>query len=447
MPTQLTNTSPGPRAQAAAGFSESIHRSNACISFGRIEQKFVIDERRVAVDSPAHFREAAAGVERTSAGRVVVGVQSERIRRPRPGEVLGGFEAFSAKALTLPVGDDGHREKVNGIGSGGESTGVNGPGLFGSQSQCADDARAFARDEDPRGSHREQNARVGRFGRPRAGTELTGKMPGHRGVQFGERGGEVGGCQFEAESHGGQLLPANVPKQQTIVNLGREIWRAVGGKARTHGWHGDCYAVGSMKSLVCKLATGVCIVMATAAVHGSGTNSANVKVTGPLAGLNESANKIGFKDKLPPRLCNLLWPDYTSTNRCLVKKVSMPGKDEHESKMIMVRMDNRDLVFVRFTEVKTREDAKVRQEYYYRTTPKGDLAMALQVTFLFKVTDTETDLLKDVTAQTFGGPAGNTNAQPITKDIKTQFEAEKNSWLSQQKELKKQEKLIKGTEQ
>lgn len=201
-----------------------------------------------------------------------------------------------------------------------------------------------------------------------------------------------------------------------------------------------------MKSFVCKLATSLCIVMATAA-HGKGTDSTNVTVTGPLAVLNEAAVKIGFKDKLPPRLCNLLWPDYTSTNRCLVKKVSMPGKNEHESKMIMLRMDNQDLVFVRFTEIKTRVDAKVRQEYYYRTTPKGDLAMALQVTFLFKVTDTETDLLKDVTAQTFGGPAGNVNAQPITKEIKAQFEAEKDSWLSQKRELKKQEKLMKDKNQ
>lgn len=178
--------------------------------------------------------------------------------------------------------------------------------------------------------------------------------------------------------------------------------------------------------------------MATAAAHGNGTSPANVTVKGPLATLNDVTTKVGSKDNMPTKLCGLLWPDYAGTNRCPVKKISMPGKDDHERKVLIVRLDNRDLVFARFTELKPHEDSKVRQEYYFRTTPKGDLAMVLQVTFLFRITDTETDILKDVRAQTFGGPAGNANAQPITKDMQAQFDAEKKSWLGQQKALKKQ---------
>jgi hypothetical protein len=195
-----------------------------------------------------------------------------------------------------------------------------------------------------------------------------------------------------------------------------------------------------MKSFVCRLATGVGIVlMATSGARGDGTSSAGIVVKGPLAGLNQAAAKVGFKDTMPARLCGLLWPDYATTNRCEIKKVSMVGTDDGEKQVMIVRMDNRDLIFARFTETKPHDDSKIRHEYYFRATSAGHLALALQVTFQFRITDTDTDIIKDMTLQTYSDLPGDPRAQPVTPEIKAQFEAEKKLWLSQQKKLKKQE--------
>jgi hypothetical protein len=44
-----------------------------------------------------------------------------------------------------------------------------------------------------------------------------------------------------------------------------------------------------------------------------------------------------------------------------------------------------------------------------------------------------------MTLQTYSDLPGDPRAQPVTPEIKAQFEAEKKLWLSQQKKLKKQE--------
>jgi hypothetical protein len=193
-----------------------------------------------------------------------------------------------------------------------------------------------------------------------------------------------------------------------------------------------------MKSFVCKLATGLGIVlMATCGARGEETE-ANIVVKGPLAGLNQAASTMGLKDMMPAKLCTLLWPGYAATNRCEIRKLTLPGKDEKERKVLIMRVDNRDLVFARFVEIRPNDDSKIRREYYFRVTQKGDLALALEATFQFRISDTDTDLLNYMTLQAYGDKAdAAANIAPLTPEIKAQFEAEKKLWLGQQKNLKK----------
>lgn len=198
-----------------------------------------------------------------------------------------------------------------------------------------------------------------------------------------------------------------------------------------------------MKSFVCKLAIGVFVAILTACdVRAEGTAGTNIVITGPMADLNQAAAAIGFKDKMPARLCSFLWPDYATTNKCLIKKIQMAGKEQNEQKMLIVRMDNRDLIFASIMETKTDYDSKIRREYYYRVTPGGDLALALKVTFQFRVTDTDTDILSNMSLQTYSDAVGSGGTKPITPEVKAHFEAEKKLWLSQKKKLKKQEEQM-----
>ena len=64
--------------------------------------------------------------------------------------------------------------------------------------------------------------------------------------------------------------------------------------------------------------------------------------------------------------------------------------------------------------------------------------MVLQATFQFTISDTDTDILKKVTWQTFGAVSGGGEpAQPISSDILSEFKAEKKFWLGQAKALRK----------
>jgi hypothetical protein len=168
----------------------------------------------------------------------------------------------------------------------------------------------------------------------------------------------------------------------------------------------------------------------------------NAPLAGPLAGVAEATAKVGFKDKIPAKLCALLWPALgTNQDNCIVRKVAIAGKEPHELKYLIVRLDNRDVVMARVTASEPKDDMKLREERYYLTTAQGDLALALEVTFEFKVNDVDSDVLKNVTWQAYGQtPGGET--LPVTPEVKEQFETEKKFWLKQEKSLKKQARKL-----
>jgi hypothetical protein len=174
-------------------------------------------------------------------------------------------------------------------------------------------------------------------------------------------------------------------------------------------------------------------------VHGQTAADTNATVKGPLTGLEEATMKVGFQDKMPAKLCGLLWPaSGTNQQRYEVKKVAVQGKDETEKRILITRMDNHDIILAHFTETKPGEDSKIRRERYYRTNAKGDLVLALKATFQFTITDVDNDVLKNVTCETYGEMAGDGSAPlPITPEIKAQFMAERKFWLKAQKSLKK----------
>ncbi len=174
---------------------------------------------------------------------------------------------------------------------------------------------------------------------------------------------------------------------------------------------------------------------------GQAATNTNVVVTGPLAGLEQATVKLGFDDQMPAKLCGLLWPaPGTVQKKCAVRKVEVDGKTEDDKRILIARLDNGDVVLAHTTVIKPHEDSKIRHEYYYRANAKGDLALALEATFLFTITDVDNDVLKRVTWDTYGAAAGDGGpALAITPEVKAQFEAEKKFWFKQEKSLKKQE--------
>jgi hypothetical protein len=184
--------------------------------------------------------------------------------------------------------------------------------------------------------------------------------------------------------------------------------------------------------------------LAVPGAFGQAAGGINTAPTGPLAGLEESTMKLGFKDKIPAKLCGMLWPTAgTNQQKFAVKKVAVQGKDETEKRILIVRLDNYDIIIAHFTETKPTEDSKIRRESYYRTTAKGDLVLALKATFQFSISDVDNDVLKDVTFDTYGETAGDGETPlPMTPDIKAQFMAERKFWLKTQKSLKKQEQTL-----
>jgi hypothetical protein len=203
-----------------------------------------------------------------------------------------------------------------------------------------------------------------------------------------------------------------------------------------------------MKLFICVLAVGFGIAFLNdpdARAQGTdATNTANAFTNGPLGNLDEAAAKMGFKDTMPAKLCGLLWPGASAPKgTCKVKKVAVEGKDETEKRIMIVRMDNHDLIFAHFTETAPHDNAKTRREYYFRPTPAGDLALALKVTFQFRISDTDTDLLEGMTYETYDDAGGKgEDALPVTPEIKAKFETEKKLWLAQEKQLKKKERAM-----
>jgi len=150
---------------------------------------------------------------------------------------------------------------------------------------------------------------------------------------------------------------------------------------------------------------------------------------------------VGFDDKMPVKLCGLLWPaPGTVQKKCAVRKVEVEGKTEDEKKILIVRLDTHDVVFAHTVVSQTKTDSKMRREYYYRANAKGDLALALKVTFHFTITDVDNEVLQNVTWQTFGEATGDgTQPLAITPEVEAQFKTEKKFWLKAEKSLKKKE--------
>jgi hypothetical protein len=180
-----------------------------------------------------------------------------------------------------------------------------------------------------------------------------------------------------------------------------------------------------------------------AAQSASATNAVvtNAPVTGPLAGLVQLAIKNHTEDELPAKLCGLLWPN-SGNHKYFVKKFALPI--EHEQRIFCLRTDNQDIVLVHTYETKPDEQSKKRKEYYYRTTAKGDLALAVIARFEFTIDDVDNELLKKVTYETYGEVSGD-GKKPlaITDDIRADFEAEKKLWLKSQKKLGKKARALK----
>jgi hypothetical protein len=190
------------------------------------------------------------------------------------------------------------------------------------------------------------------------------------------------------------------------------------------------------------LTMALCIGVSIASrAQGQAVAGTNAVFTGPLAGLEEATAKVGFKDKIPAKLCALLWPaPGTVQTNCAVRKVAVEGKTEDEKRMIIERMDTHDLVFAHTIVSTPKEDSKIRHEYYYLVNAQGDLALALKVTFQFTITDVDNDVLQKVTLVAYGEKAsddGKTLA--ITPDVAAQFKTEKKFWLKAEKSLKKKE--------
>jgi hypothetical protein len=182
-------------------------------------------------------------------------------------------------------------------------------------------------------------------------------------------------------------------------------------------------------------------VLAIPAARGQ-TATTNVVVTGPLAGLEQATTKLGFDDRMPAKLCGLVWPasGIVLTN-CAIRKVAVEGKSEDDKRMLLVRMDTHDLVFAHTIVSKPEEDVKMRREYYYRPDAQGDLALALKATFRFTITDVGNEVLQNVTWETYGQRTGDgTQPLAITPEVQAQFKTEKKFWLKQEKSLKKKER-------
>jgi hypothetical protein len=176
--------------------------------------------------------------------------------------------------------------------------------------------------------------------------------------------------------------------------------------------------------------------------RGQAVTGTNTSFTGPLAGLGKAAAKAGFDDKIPAKLCRLLWPASGAvTTNCAVRKVAMEGDSEDEKRMILVRMDTHDIVFAHTIVTKPKEDLKMRREYYYRVNARGDLALALKATFRFNISDVDNDVLQSVSWETYGEKAGDDGETlAITPEVTAQFKVEKKFWLKQEKAMNKMER-------
>ncbi|HZQ48193.1 MAG TPA: hypothetical protein VFC07_14350 [Verrucomicrobiae bacterium] len=193
-----------------------------------------------------------------------------------------------------------------------------------------------------------------------------------------------------------------------------------------------------MKRIRKLLAAGLSLmVLITQANHAAAqsANPTNAPATGPLAGLAQLAMSARGEDQLPAKLCSLLWPN-SGNHKYAVRKYSMPTG--REQRFFCLRTNNQDIVIVHAVETKPDEQTKKRKEWYYRTTAKGELILALSVLFEFEIDDQDNDILKKLTYQTYGEVSGD-GKKPlaITDEVRAKFEVEKKYWLGLEKKIRK----------
>lgn len=168
-------------------------------------------------------------------------------------------------------------------------------------------------------------------------------------------------------------------------------------------------------------------------------NGTNAPITGQLAGLTQLAMNVHTQDELPAKLCGMLWPK-SGSHKYSIKKFSTTA--DGVQRLFCLRTDNQELVLIHRVETKPSEDTKNREEFYYRTTAKGDLVLALSAVFEFTIDDVDNELLKKVTYETYGEVSGD-GKKPfaMTSTIKADFEVEKKYWLKTQKKLAKKKPI------
>jgi hypothetical protein len=179
----------------------------------------------------------------------------------------------------------------------------------------------------------------------------------------------------------------------------------------------------------------IAILAQTNMASAQSANGTNAPVTGQLAGLTQLAMDIHAEDELPAKLCGMLWPK-SGSHKFSIKKFTTSTGDGQ--RLFCLRIDNQDVVLLRRVETKPSEDTKNREEFYYRTTAKGDLVLALTAAFEFTIDDVDNEIFKKVTYETYGEVSGD-GKKPfaMTATIKADFEAEKKYWLKMQKKLAK----------
>jgi hypothetical protein len=189
-----------------------------------------------------------------------------------------------------------------------------------------------------------------------------------------------------------------------------------------------------MKRIRIWLAVGLSVI-ALINAKAQSTAATNAPATGQLAELARLAATAYGEDELPARLCNLLWPN-SGNHKYPVRKFSMPSG--HDQRLFCLRTNNQDIIIVHTIETKPDENTKRRKEFYYRTTAKGDLVLAVSVSFEFEIDELDNETIRKLTSETYGDVSGDGKKPlPITADMLAKFEAEKKYWLGLEKKIRK----------
>jgi hypothetical protein len=131
----------------------------------------------------------------------------------------------------LPCRSNRHPHEIQRPGAWRKITHVDRPRLFGRQSQSCNELSAFARHEDTRRTHCEENALLRSFARPCPGPVALGQILGDRIVERGQDSGIIGCTEIETESPRTRQHVPHGPGDNTGPELGDCIGRHSGSKA------------------------------------------------------------------------------------------------------------------------------------------------------------------------------------------------------------------------